>query len=171
MIPVKSGKRSVFNSERRVAESFTWSLTTTRAEKISGCVKRCFKNASVAPFVVRRFVRSFIRRSFVRSFFRSLARFFVCLLDGRYFSPLFLRSFACSLFIADRSLFTVRRLSFVFCRSFIRSFFDQSKSQTFLSSFSRSIVRSAGCSVGRSLCRSIGQFTEITKLTSTQVKM
>ena len=154
MIPVKSGKRSVFNSERRVAESFTWSLTTTRAEKISGCVKRRFKNASVAPFVVRRFVRSFVGRSF-----------------GRSFARLLVSLFACSLFIVDRSLFTVRRLSFVFCRSFIRSFFDQSKSQPFLSSFSRSIVRSAGCSVGRSLCRSIGQFTEITKLTSTQVKM
>ena len=33
-----------------------------------------FKNASVAPFVVRRFVRSFIRRSFVRSSGRPVVR-------------------------------------------------------------------------------------------------
>ena len=154
MIPVKSGKRSVFNSERRVAESFTWSLTTTRAEKISGCVKRRFKNASVAPFVVRRFVRSFIRRSFVRSFFRSLARFFVRLFVVHCWS-----------FFIHRSSFIVRLLPFV--HSFVLRSIEKSAVPVFV----QSIDRSFGRLFGRSLCRSIGQFTEITKLTSTQVKM
>lgn len=108
-----------------------------------------FKNASVAPFVVRRFVRSFIRRSFVRSFFRSLARFFVFLLDGRYVSPLVLRSFACSLFIIDPSLFTVRRLPFVFCRSFIRSSINRKVSCSCLRSVGRSFSLSIDWSVRR----------------------
>lgn len=136
MIPVKSGKRSVFNSERRVAESFTWSLTTTRAEKISGCVKRRFKNASVAPFVVRRFVRSFIRRSFVRSFACS----FLCSLVR------------CSLLIVLYSPFVVYRSSFA-VRSFVRSSINRKVSRSCLRSVGRSFVRPAVRSVVLSVDR------------------
>ena len=140
MIPVKSGKRSVFNSERRVAESFTWSLTTTRAEKISGCVKRRFKNASVAPFVVRRFVRSFIRRSFVRSVVLSLACSFLCSLVR------------CSLLIVLYSPFVVYRSSFA-VRSFVRSSINRKVRRSCLRSVGRSFVRPAVRSVVLSVDR------------------
>lgn len=126
MIPVKSGKRSVFNSERRVAESFTWSLTTTRAEKISGCVKRRVKNASVAPFVsVGSFVRSFVGRSF-----------------GRSFARLLVSLFACSLLIVLYSPFVVYRSSFA-VRSFVRSSINRKVSRSCLRSVDRSFVRPA----------------------------
>lgn len=166
MIPVKSGKRSVFNSERRVTESFTWSLTTKRAEKISGCVKRCFKKKvgrSVRSPSVRSFVRSFVGRSSGRSVVLSLACSFL-----RFFIRWSVRFSACPsivrLFVAHYWSFFIHCSSFIVrLLPFVHSFV--------LRSIEKSVVPVFVQSVDRSLCRSIGQFAEITKLTSTQVKM
>ena len=164
MIPVKSGKRSVFNSERRVTESFTWSLTTKRAEKISGCVKRCLKmRRSLRSWSVGSFVRSFVGRSSGRSVVLSFACSFL-----RFFIRWSVRFSAClsivRLFVAHYWSFFIHCSSFIVrLLPFVHSFV--------LRSIEKSVVPVFVQSVDRSLCRSIGQFAEITKLTSTQVKM